>query len=143
MSNISIRRGGANTVYLTLYENVTIGSPTYLFSFNHAGSDKQKNFIAQDTQTTAMLLDGARNKFVITEVNSGSESLLTGSVNLQPEGQWNYKIYQQTSTTNLDPDTTQGLIEEGIVYVIGSDDIVTYNEYTDQPELTKYYNPNE
>lgn len=141
MSNIKIVRGQANTVYLTLYENVTISDPKYLFSLTNM--DKVKNFIAQDIQTTDLLLAGARNKFIITEVNSGAESLTLGVVNLQPEGQWNYKVYQQTSASNLVPANATSLIEEGIVYVTGNADVITYNEYTDQPELTKYYNPNE
>ena len=141
MSNIKITRLTTNTIYLTLYEKVTISDPKYLFNF--VTLDKEKNFIAQDLQTTAMLLEGARNKFSIQEVASGSESLLLGIVNLQPEGQWNYKIYAQASTTNVDPALADELLEEGIVYVVGEDDVITTNEYTDQPELTKYYNPNE
>ena len=98
MSNIKITRLTTKILFFTLYEKVTISDPKYLFSFKTL--DKTVNFIAQDLQTTAMLLEGARNKFSIQEVASGSESLLLGIVNLEPEGQWNYKIYAQSSTTN-------------------------------------------
>lgn len=141
MSNLKLTRLTTNTVYLTLYEKVTISDPKYLFSFSTL-QGKTKNFIAQDLQTTANLLTGARNKFSIQEVASGSESLLLGVVNLQPEGQWNYKVYAQSSSTNLDPDDADELVEQGIVFVRGTA-TVTINSYTDQPTLTKYYNPTE
>jgi hypothetical protein len=138
MSNIKITRLTINTIFLTLYEKVTISDPKYLFSFKTL--DKTVNFIAQDLQTTAMLLEGARNKFSIQEVASGSESLLLGIVNLEPEGQWNYKIYAQTSTTNVDPTLANELIEEGICFVKGTA-VATFNTYDDQPLLTKFYTP--
>ena len=143
MSNIKIERLTTNTIYLTLYEKVTISDPKFLFNFVSASDEGiEKNFIAQDLQTTAMLLEGARNKFQVQEVASGSESLTMGVVNLQPPGQWNYKIYAQSSSSNLDPDNADELVEQGICFVIG-DNGITYNDYTDQPLTEKYYSPEE
>lgn len=143
MSNIKINVSSANTVYLTLYEKTTVVNPTYLFNFVNASAEGVvKNFIAIDTQTYALLVDGARNKFTITEVASGAENLLTGSVHLAPTGQWNYKIYAQSSTTNVDPTLATELVEEGICFVYGTD-APTFNKYEDQPAITKYYTPTE
>ena len=143
MSNIRLRTGGATNVYLTLFEKTTVVNPTYLFNFVNASAEGVvKNFIAQDLQTYAMLVDGARNKFTITECDPVAENLYTGTVHLAPTGQWNYKIYAQTSTTNLDPDSAIQLVEEGICFVLGTD-APTFNKYEDQPALTKYYTPTE
>jgi hypothetical protein len=42
-------------------------------------------------------------------------------VNFDYDGYYTYKIYQQTSTTNLDPDLSDGLVEEGRAHVFDID----------------------
>jgi hypothetical protein len=37
------------------------------------------------------------------------------------DGYYTYRIYQQTSTTNLDPDLSDGLVEEGRAHVYETD----------------------
>jgi hypothetical protein len=38
-------------------------------------------------------------------------------VNFDYDGFYTYRIYQQTSSTNLDPDLSDGLVEEGRAHV--------------------------
>ena len=136
---IKINRNTSNEVILTLTEKVTISAPYYfLFSFTSQSTNSTKNFLCADTSSYT----DRYNSFTITEVNAGSENLNTGSVNLQPEGFWNYKIYAQSSSSNLVPASADELVEEGIVRVMGSD-IQTYNEYDGQTTTLKYYNPEE
>lgn len=138
--SIKITRNTANDVIVTLTEKVTLTAPYYfLFSFTSQSAEGiTKNFLASDLSTYT----DRYNQFTVTEVNSGSENLLTGFVNLQPAGFWNYKIYAQSSSTNLDPDDADELVEEGIVRVFDND-VQTYTEYDGQALMTKYYNPEE
>lgn len=140
LSNLTLYRNTENTVYLTLYEKTTISDPKYLFSFKSANTNGvTKNFICQELQTTAMLLDGAWNKFTITEVDSGSEDLTTGEVHLLPCGQWNYSVYAQSSSSNLDPAAADELLEQGIATVVLS--AISREEYTPSNEPIKSYTP--
>jgi hypothetical protein len=137
--SIKITRNTTNTVVLTLTEKVTISAPYYfLFSFTSQDTNNTKNFIASDTSS----YPDRYNQFSVQEVNSGSENLTSGIVNLQPAGFWNYKIYAQSSSSNLVPASANELVEEGIVRVIDND-VLSFNEYDGQSTTVKYYNPEE
>jgi hypothetical protein len=118
---------------------VTISAPYYfLFNFVNQDTLKEKNFLMTDISSYT----DRYNKFSLIEVNSGSEVLTTGRVNLQPCGFWNYKIYAQHSSSNLTPESADVLVEEGIVKVMGND-TQTFNEYSGNTSEIKYYNPEE
>jgi hypothetical protein len=46
-----------------------------------------------------------------------------------PEGDWEYKIYEQTSTTNTDPDLATGLVEDGIMRLNNLSNLLNVNVY--------------
>jgi hypothetical protein len=45
---------------------------------------------------------------------------LNGQVKLSPPGNWTLKIYEQSSTTNLNPANATRLVEERAVFVVGA-----------------------
>lgn len=116
---IYITKGTVNTnIVLTLNEKVTIPNPTFLFSFTDDQNKTVKNFICADTTLGA---NDRCNKFDIEE--NVNEDLLNGVVSLNRIGFWYYKVYAQTSTTNLDPSLADELVEEGKVQVEGTSGI--------------------
>lgn len=127
---IKIERDTVNNVFLTLSEKTTISNPTYLFSFVNSTTKTAKNFIC-DVVTTSE----RGQEFNIEEVSSGTEDLLNGKVKLIWNGTHDYYIYAQTSTTNLNPDDADELVEQGRMIIDG----VTEVEYTAPADDTDTY----
>lgn len=115
---LKITKGQANTITLTLNERQTLTAPYFLFEFVNDATRQAKRVILTDTSD----FPERYNQFVITEVAAGAENLTGGSVNLEPAGFWTYRVYEQTSSTNLLPaqatNTTE--LELGRAYVIGA-----------------------
>lgn len=131
---ILINKGSANTVVLTLTEKVTLSAPYYfLFSFTSQTTGATVNFIAADSS----LYTDRYNEFTITETTS--PTLTNSQCELNPKGFWNYKIYAQSSNSNLIVANADELVEEGIVKVNWSAPTVT--TYNTSPDTNTVYNP--
>jgi hypothetical protein len=95
-------------VDLTLKEKTTILNPTYLFEFiNNQGLNKVY-CICADTS----LYPDRYNRFTIVVKTSGAVPL-NGEINLTIGDEYDYNIYAQTSTTNLDPALADETVESG------------------------------
>lgn len=131
---IQINKASVNTVVLTLTELVTLATPKFLFEFKNDQNNSLKYFIAADVSSYT----DRYNKFLIEE--STTETPLTGKIELELTGFYSYKVFEQLSTTNLDPalsDNTTPL-EIGKVLVIGTS--ATEYEHTYSPTIV-VYNP--
>lgn len=128
---IQIQQTTSNEVFLTLTELSTLESPVYLFQFICDQSKEEFTFIAADESEYT----DRYNKFTIIEkVNPDN---LEGEVRLAIKGYYTYKVWEQVSTTNLDPPDTDPL-EQGKVRVAGTSDTVYTHDY---PTETTVYNP--
>ena len=107
----SIRRGQTNTVYFTLKEKGTLTTPYYLFVLTNRNTGIATSFNATDTSSYKYRY----NSFEIQET-SGTNDLDNGIVTLT-EGDYTYKIYEQTSATNKVVASTIKLLEEGFIKV--------------------------
>jgi hypothetical protein len=118
---------GANIVVLTLTENTTISDPNYLFEFVNETTNEKIYFIAQDTS----LYTDRYNKFLITLSTEQAEDLLYGVIHLSLTGYYTYNVYQQSSSTNLNPDDSEGLVETGkVLYNFTPSDIIEHDATT-------------
>jgi hypothetical protein len=131
-----ITRNSNNTIIFTLKEKQTLTSPYFLFELKFRGDGTTtKTFIASDTSTYS----DRYNEFLVTEVNAGSEILTSGTVNLQNVGEWHYRIFEQTSPTNLIVANAVNELENGIIRVLPSTSSTQYihqisdNSYTYNP----------
>ena len=115
-----IEKGTTKEWTLTLSELSTLTNPTYLFKLTSQGSLQTKIFLARDTSS----YPDRYNTITVTET-SGTEILTSGTVNLSPAGQWDYEVYEQTSTTNLDVNLCDNKtpIQYGRVLVIGTNPV--------------------
>ena len=100
---LQIIQGETKFWYLTLTEKTTISNPTYLFSITQRQTNTTTNFIVSDVSAYT----DRYNKFSVTE----------GSTFEVYSGEFLYKVYAQTSPTNLDPSLSDELVEEGILKV--------------------------
>jgi len=110
---LQINKAETKTWYLTLTEKTTVSNPTYLFSLTHRLTNVAYNFILNDTSSYVERY----NAFELTE----------GTTVTLDAGEYIYKIYAQTSPTNVNPDLADELVEEGMVKV---DFDVTRTQYT-------------
>lgn len=130
---IKITRGQANVVVITLKEKTTLANPKYLFVFKNDQTNVEAKFIAADTST----YPDRYNKFTITEKTT-SPNPLTGEVTLSLDGFYTYTIYEQTSSTNLNPANATGVVETGKVQVFQA--AVTDHTYSPDSNITYIYN---
>lgn len=122
----TINRGSNNTVVFTLTESVTLSNPYFLVNAKSRRTNEVKNFIlASNLSSYTTRYD----QFTITET-SGTEILTSGTVTLTA-GDWWYRVYEQSSSSNLNPDNATTLLEEGILRVIDTQDTYIYTEPTD------------
>ncbi len=127
-----INKNSNNYLIFTLSEKVTLTNPYYLFSFKHQVEMNPINFIAFDTS----LYKERYNKFLITET-TGTTTLTSGIVSLAETGFYEYAIYEQVSSSNLDLNQTGNLLEIGMVKV--NSDKPIYKEYDNEPKTIKTY----
>jgi hypothetical protein len=129
---IIINQGESNTIALTLSEKATIENPNYLFEFYDEQRKVSKFFIAQDTSEYKYRY----NKFSITE--KAVPNYLNGEVDMSFQGLWTYRIREQESNTNLDPELSGAIVETGKVKVFGPVNEIT--EYTPPSTPIEVYN---
>jgi len=102
---IYLVKGETNQIVLTLKEKQTLASPNYLFRFVHRGLNSEVKFVVLNNEDTSSYKDRFNQFSLVTNTNfSNAES-----------GEWEYYIYEQTSTTNTDPSLATGLLETGIM----------------------------
>lgn len=107
-----LNKSTSNEFALTLSEKATLATPYYLFVFTNDQTKTRKACIA--SVTTGTRYD------TVTITESTTESLYNGTVSLVQPGYWSYKVYEQSSSTNLNPDLATNLLEQGKMKVVGT-----------------------
>lgn len=107
-----IVKGQINKVVVTLYEKTTLSPVYYLFEFIPKGTKVPTYCIASEDSTQLQRY----NRFLITETDAPNP--LNGEVSLPP-GEAYYNVYQQSSSTNLDP-AGLTIVESKLTFVIKS-----------------------
>jgi len=102
---IYLTKGSTSQIILTLKEKQTLSAPNYLFVFTHRGSNIEVKFVILNAADTSSFKDRFNQFSIVTNTYFGT----------QDSGEWEYQIYEQTSTTNTNPANATGLIETGIM----------------------------
>jgi hypothetical protein len=109
---IRLTKNTANTVVVTLEENRSISNAYYLFEFKNNQTGVKSYCIPDNISTEVQRYD----EFVITETSS--PVALNGEVELD-EGEYTYTVYEQASSTNLNPSGLTS-VEMGLCKVFDS-----------------------
>ncbi|MEI7668513.1 MAG: hypothetical protein WCJ33_00320 [Pseudomonadota bacterium] len=118
----TIVKDSINQIICTLTEKVSINNPIYLFEFVSIQNGKKYYCIAPDVSVA----NDRYNEFEITEVSSPNP--LIAEIYFDNYGFYRYTIYQQHSTTNLNPANALGVLEIGQMKVLAiADSIETFN----------------
>lgn len=127
---ILLQKGAINTVVLTLTEKTSVSPVYYLFQLESEQTKIKTLFLASDTSSHLTRY----NEFQIEETDT--PDVMNGKISLIP-GFYEYRVYQQTSPTNLDPELSRGQVEIGKVKVIQE---ATINAYDEQEKTIPAYN---
>lgn len=122
---IYLVKGLTSEVILTLTEKQTLASPNYLFYFKSRGTNKEAKFVLLNNADTSSYKDRFNQFSIIT--NNYFENY--------QDGEWDYKIYEQTSTTNTDPALATGLLETGIMRLSTVDGALDVNIFSEDYEV--------
>jgi hypothetical protein len=125
---ILFNKNAVNNICPTLYEKTTLDPVYYLFEFEN-DQTKVKYYCIPTELSTELL---RYNEFDIEDKTN--PVALNGEVDL-PIGTYTYKVYEQSSSTNLDP-TGLDVVEEDILQVKDSS---TYTNTTYSPDLENTY----
>ncbi len=130
---IVINKNTTNNFVATLYELSQLTDPNYLFEFE---SDQTK------TKYYTIITDVSTNKPRYNEFNfvEGSDDPTNGSLDLGSPGFYNYKVYEQASSSNLDP-TGLNEVEQGKLKLIDSTYQPSFNQHSVSPTTNIVYNP--
>jgi hypothetical protein len=100
---------GSNVVVLTLSEKVTIATPKFLFEFINNQTQQKYYCISADTS----LYTDRYNKFNII-VKTTTPSPLIGEIQIPLGDEYTYNVYEQVSSTNLNP-SGLNVVENGLM----------------------------
>jgi len=112
-----LTKGQTQGVILTLTEKELLTNPNYLFVFTNRSSNTTISFVKLYATDLSLYKDRF-NEFSITTNTYFSTAL---------NGQYDYQIYEQVSTSNTNP-TGLNELESGIMELIGT--ALSYTEYT-------------
>lgn len=117
---IHLTKGQTEKVILTLKEKQTLSGANFLFYFTSRVTDQNVAFVVLGSSDLSGFKD-RYNAFDIV-VNSHFANV--------PSGEFNYWIYEQTSSSNLDPALATGLVESGQMSLKNSTEFeyTTYNQ---------------
>lgn len=102
---IYLTKGATSEIILTLKEKQTLTSPNYLFVFTHRGSNVEVKFVLLNATDTSAHKDRFNQFSLVTNTYFANYD----------SGEWEYEIYEQTSTSNTNPSLATGLLETGIM----------------------------
>jgi hypothetical protein len=131
---IHLTKSSSIEFVVTLKEKTTLTSPNYLFHFKNDTSKVDYYCIIADTSTQKQRY----NKFTFTE---GSNNPTAGSLILSGSGYYDYFIYEQTSSSNLDPANSTGLVEQGKMRLFDSSDNPDFTQHTVSGTTYYVHNP--
>ncbi len=120
---IRLTKGQTQNIIVTLTEKQLLTNPNYLFIFTNRSANTEVKFVKLNATDISAYKD-RYNEFSIV-VNTNFASSLNG--------QYDYEIYEQTSTTNTNP-AGLNMVESGIMELVGT--TLTYAEYNTNDTFT-------
>ena len=114
---IRLTKGATQNIILTLTEKQLLTNPNYLFVFTNRSANTEVKFVRLNNTDISQYKDRYNEFSVVTNTNFSTAL----------NGQYDYDIYEQTSTSNLNP-AGLNLLESGIMELVGTP--FNFTEYT-------------
>ncbi len=137
ISNVSVKLANPeipkqNNLFVTISERLNLTSNKWLLLVFESDQQHTKSKTVLNANSSDVTLNERIDKLILTEGGSQTETT-DGTVKISVAGFWQYKIYEQTSATNLDETSSdiQQLLEVGKMTVTDTDELTTV-EHTNQ-----------
>jgi hypothetical protein len=114
---IRLTKGQTQNIILTLTEKQLLTNPNYLFVFTNRSANTEIKFVRLNNTDISQYKDRYNEFSIVTNTNFSTAL----------NGQYDYDIYEQTSTSNLNP-AGLNLLESGIMELVGTP--FNFTEYT-------------
>ncbi len=114
---IRLTKGDTQNIILTLTEKQLLTNPNYLFVFTNRSANTEIKFVLLNNADVSQYKSRYNEFSIVTNTNFGTAL----------NGQYDYEIYEQTSTTNTNP-AGLNMVESGIMELVGTG--LSYNEYS-------------
>ena len=114
---IRLTKGQTQNIILTLTEKQLLTNPNYLFVFTNRSANTEVKFVRLNNTDLSQYKDRYNEFSIVTNTNFSTAL----------NGQYEYDIYEQTSTSNLNP-AGLNLLESGIMELVGTP--FNFTEYT-------------
>ena len=114
---IRLTKGATQNIILTLTEKELLTNPNYLFVFTNRSANTEVKFVSLNNTDISQYKDRYNEFSIVTNTNFSTAL----------NGQYDYDIYEQTSTSNLNP-AGLNLLESGIMELVGTP--FNFTEYT-------------
>jgi hypothetical protein len=114
---IRLTKGQTQNIILTLTEKQLLTNPNYLFVFTNRSANTEIKFVMLNNTDISQYKDRYNEFSIVTNTNFSTAL----------NGQYDYDIYEQTSTSNLNP-AGLNLLESGIMELVGTP--FNFTEYT-------------
>jgi len=114
---IRLTKGQTQNIILTLTEKQLLPYPNYLFIFTNRSANTEVKFVSLNNTDISQYKDRYNEFSIVTNTNFSTAL----------NGQYDYDIYEQTSTSNLNP-AGLNLLESGIMELVGTP--FNFTEYT-------------
>jgi hypothetical protein len=114
---IRLTKGATQNIILTLTEKQLLTNPNYLFVFTNRSANTEVKFVRLNNTDISQYKDRYNEFSIVTNTNFSTAL----------NGQYDYDIYEQTSTSNLNP-AGLNLLESGIMELVGTP--FNFTEYT-------------
>ena len=112
-----LTKGQTQSIILTLTEKELLTNPNYLFVFTNRSANTEIKFVKLNNTVVSLYKDRYNEFSIVTNTNFATAL----------NGQYDYDIYEQTSTSNLNP-AGLNLLESGIMELVGTP--FNFTEYT-------------
>lgn len=123
---IHLQKGQTNKIVLTLSEKATLTNPNWLFVFKSRVSNEIIKFVILGSAD----LSSYKERF-------NSFNIVTNTYfNNKTSGEWSYTIYEQASTSNVNPALATGIVEQGQMNLKDATDF-NYTSYNNAPNTYK------
>jgi hypothetical protein len=114
---IRLTKGQTHLVILTLTEKQLLTNPNYLFVFTNRSANTEIKFVRLNNTDLSQYKDRYNEFSFVTNTNFSTAL----------NGQYDYVVYEQTSTSNTNPAGLNAL-ESGIMELVGT--AFEFTEYT-------------
>jgi hypothetical protein len=106
---IRLTKGQTQIVILTLTEKQLLTNPNYLFVFTNRSANTEIKFVRLNNTDLSQYKDRYNEFSFVTNTNFATAL----------NGQYDYVVYEQTSTSNTNP-TGLNALESGIMELVGT-----------------------